>query len=169
MSLNKFSSSSDIKKWMKIGADDIKCTTLSVNGSPITGSVAVDSGSYSPTVNTSNGNLSLSSSVPARYMVIGDKMTIYHNGNFSVAVSSLTYDVNITLPSGYTVKTDLTLINATGTLSNSLHAPYTTSDVCSQKVTGNLVSIEFVSNGTNFLVTQNGEIGVTVTLDVVKV
>ena len=104
MSLNKFTSSTDYlqKQYLNVGANDIKCTTLSVGGTPITPSP--------PAAVTGKYDATMTSNVAGTDMLNGfvyfnsyeNQLQITFSRIHQMANPSATNNFIIDLPAGYT-------------------------------------------------------------------
>lgn len=101
MSLNKFTSSSEIKDYLKIGCSELNTQNLKLNGNPVI------SGYYIPRVNAvGGGNFT---NINCRYTIIGNIMTLSLVALYETTSSSNAYQFNFEIPNGFGYKLDNTL------------------------------------------------------------
>ena len=123
MSLNKFTNANDYlqKQYLNLGCNDIKCSTLEVEGNTVIG---VNYGVYVPEITFITGGTS--SDIEAVYTIIGNKTeaVLDCSVKFSADIdtSSILYLINIKLPDGMTNYNTTNCI-ATGGMTHIL-SPY---------------------------------------------
>ena len=104
MSLNKFTSSADYlqKQYLNVGANDIKCTTLSVGGTPITPSPpAAVTGKYDATMTSSVAGTNMLNGF-VYFNAYENQLQMTFGRLHQTANPSATNNFIIDLPAGYT-------------------------------------------------------------------
>tara|TARA_R110000803_G_scaffold7951_3_gene25553 strand:+ start:1102 stop:1611 length:510 start_codon:yes stop_codon:yes gene_type:complete len=160
MSLNSFTKSTDylLKQWMNVGCNDIKCSTLEVNGQSIVPSTDhSDSASFNTTMTINDATLDTYS---AYYHYNNNVLTLTINVNFTIVTGAGLHTLVIPLPSQYSVKLDTEQFPAVGFLANNVSTPFTSQSAFTS-VAGNSVSCDYRQNGVNTVAGQIGNITFT--------
>lgn len=122
MSLNKLTSSADYlqKQFLNIGANDIKCTSLSVGGTPITPSTPPVEGKYDATI-----VISVAGSNPINgwvyYQKIGNQLKLNLSRLFILGTNSAAITFTMDLPAGYTSTSPTTVMGSVGYSTDGTH------------------------------------------------
>ncbi len=104
MSLNKLTNYSDYldKQYLNIGCNDIKCSTLEVDGKKVNSNI---SGSYSPAITVSDGS-SLTQTIGNYIITASDDNSILDlsvTSNMTAASALSAYVLTVPLPENHTV------------------------------------------------------------------
>ena len=122
MSLNKFTSSADYlqKQYLNVGANDIKCTTLSVGGTPITPATPPVEGKYDATI-----VISVAGSNPINgwvyYEEVGNQLKLNLSRLFILGANSAAFTLTMDLPAGYTSTSPTTAMAGVGYATDGTH------------------------------------------------
>ena len=155
MSLNKFTTSADYlqKQYLNLGCNDIKCTTLEVNGKPVVPTTDhSDSAAFNTTMTINEATLG---DYYAYYHYNNNVLTLTVNVAFTIDIGANIHTLVIPLPSAYNIKVNLEQFPAIGFLANNVSTPLTSQSAFTN-LAGNYVSCDYRGNGTN---TVGGQIG----------
>ena len=157
MSLNKLTNSSDYlnKQYLNIGCNDIKCSSLEINGQSVNPQqpVDIDGGAFNPTITANDCTIG---NYQAFYKYNNNLMTLYINADFTItATTTAVITIDVPIPTGYTILQNNQEYPTNGHMSNYTSTPFTSSTGFTLSAS-NSVSCDFRANGTNF---TNGQIG----------
>ena len=122
MSLNKFTSSADYlqKQYLNVGGNDIKCTTLSVGGTPITPATPPVEGKYDATI-----VISVAGSNPINgwvyYEEVGNQLKLNLSRLFILGTNAAAITFTMDLPAGYTSTSPTTVMASVGYATDGTH------------------------------------------------
>jgi hypothetical protein len=159
MSLNKFTVSTDYlkKQYLNIGCNDIKCTSLEIDGKTVNPTVPIDidGGAFNPTLTANDCTLG---QYQAFFKYNNNLMTVYINADFTItAATTAIITIVVPLPIGYTILQNNQEYPTDGHMSNYISAPFTSSTGFTL-LPSNSVSCDFRANGTNFTTGQVGKV-----------
>ena len=122
MSLNKLTTSTDYlqKQFLNIGCNDIKCSTLSVAGTPITPATHPVEGKYNAPIAISvAGSDDLDGWV--YYEEIGNQLKLSLSRLFTLGANSTAITFTMDLPTGYTSTSPNTVMASVGYATDGTH------------------------------------------------
>jgi hypothetical protein len=167
MSLNKFTNSSDYlkKQYLNIGCNDIKCTSLEIDGKSVNPQqpIDIDGGAFNPTLSANDCTIG---DYQAFFRYNNNLMTVYINADFTISVATTAIiTLQVPIPNGYTIFLNNQQYPANGHMSNNVSTPFT-SRTGFTLLASNSVTCDFRQNGTNFLTGQTGKLAFVGTFQV---